>query len=85
MRRIVSLGILALIGACVHRPPAINGAPGAPRQPNEYWTPSAKDAARLESALPAPSITAMPASSGRLGVSDVVDLALRNNPATRLS
>src|SRR5947209_3453136 len=86
MRRSFALATLALLGACVHHPPAINGAPGAPSQPNEYWTPSPRDASRLQSAMsvPAPA-TAMPASLGKLGVPDVVDLALRNNPATRLS
>src|SRR5436305_5341759 len=86
MRRSLALATLGLVGACVHHPPAINGAPGAPSQPNEYWTPSARDAARLQSAMPVPApATAMPASVGKLGVTDVVDLALRNNPATRLS
>ncbi|HKN67059.1 MAG TPA: TolC family protein [Gemmatimonadaceae bacterium] len=88
MRARAVFGGLLLAAGCVHRPPAINGVPGAPRQPNEYWTPSAADAARLESAraeraaVPAP---AMPAAFGRLGVPEIVDLALRNNPATRLS
>jgi outer membrane protein len=86
MRHLPLLAALALFAGCVHRPPAINGAPGAPSQPNEYWTPSTRDAARLQSATPvAAPATAMPASFGTLGVSDVVDLALRNNPATRLS
>lgn len=85
MRHVLSLGTLAVvIAGCAHRPPAINGAPGAPARPNEYWTPSAKDAARLRMAAPT-TVNSMPASFGKLGVPEVVDLALRNNPATRLS
>jgi outer membrane protein TolC len=80
------LGTLALLAAgCVHRPPNIDGGPGAPRQPNEYWTPTAKDAARLQSPPAAPVPVPPPTALGKLGVPDVVDLALRNNPATRLS
>src|SRR3954447_21593503 len=86
MKRLLPFATLVLLGGCVHHPPAINGAPGAPSQHNEYWTPSARDAARLQTATPVPPpATAMPASFGKLGVPDVVDLALRNNPATRLS
>src|SRR3954463_1146859 len=85
--RVVFGGLLLAVG-CAHRPPAINGVPGAPSQPNEYWTPSASDAARLQSARAreATMMTpAMPAALGRLSVPGVVDLAPRNNPATRLS
>ena len=88
MRARFVFGGLLLAAGCVHRPPVINGVPGAPRQPNEYWTPSSSDAARLEraraerAAVPPP---AMPAAFGHLGVPEIVDLALRNNPSTRLS
>jgi len=87
MRVRAVFGGLLLAAACVHRPPAINGVPGAPSQPNEYWTPSASDAARLasERARTATVTPAMPTAFGRLSVPEVVDLALRNNPATRLS
>jgi outer membrane protein TolC len=89
MRALSAVGGLLLAAACVHRPPAINGVPGAPSQPNEYWTPSASDAARLQSARTdraAPTTPpALPATPNRLTVPEVVDLALRNNPATRLS
>jgi outer membrane protein TolC len=89
MRARAAFGGLLLAAGCVHRPPAINGVPGAPSQPNEYWTPSASDAARLASERAARVATvptpAIPASFGQLGVPEVVDLALRNNPSTRLS
>ena len=79
---------LLLVAACVHHPPSINGSPGAPRQPNDYWTPAASDVARLQRPTPAPTTdvaAALPDSLGKLGIPDVVDLALRNNPTTRLS
>jgi outer membrane protein TolC len=86
VRRFLASGTLLLVAACVHRPPSINGAPGAPSQPNEYWTPSPSDAARLQRPAPAPMMTtATPASFGKLGVSEIVDVALSNNPTTRLS
>ncbi|HEY2852723.1 MAG TPA: TolC family protein [Gemmatimonadaceae bacterium] len=85
MRRTRLLAALAVIAGCVHRPPGINGAPGAPSQPNEYWTPSRGDSVRLAHAAVYPVDTTKTTALGKLGVSDIVDLALRNNPATRLS
>ena len=85
MRRALLLTALALMGACVHRPPAINGVPGAPAQPNEYWTPSRSDSVRLAQAAAFPVDTARATVLGKLGVGEIVDVALRNNPATRLS
>ena len=84
MTRRISLAALLLIGACVHRPPSIAGGPGAPTQPNAYWTPSPSVAARLQQTTPVTPV-ALPAAGAKLAVSDVVDLALRNNPTTRLS
>ena len=87
MTRAVSLGTLFLAAACVHRPPSIDGAPGAPAQPNTYWTPPAGIAARVQRPSPAPpaETPATPAAYAHLTMADVVDLALRNNPATRFS
>lgn len=84
MRRIALLGALLLAG-CVHRPPSIEGAPGAPAQPNEYWNAPPGVRARVQSPTPAPAPTRLPASFGKLSMPEVVDLALRNNPTTRLS
>jgi len=84
MRRVASLGALLLAG-CVHRPPSIEGSPGAPSQPNEYWNAPPSVRARVQNPTPAPSPTGLPASFGKLGMPEIVDLALRNNPTTRLS
>jgi outer membrane protein TolC len=87
MTRFISLGAVLLAAACVHRPPSIDGAPGAPAQPNAYWNPPPGVASRVQQNVPAPAVTApaTPAAFGRLTTADIVDLALRNNPATRLS
>lgn len=82
------LGALLLVAAaCVHRPPSIDGAPGAPAQPNSYWHPPAGMAARIQGPQAAPVAvgSATPASYGKLTMPEVVDIALRNNPTTRLS
>ena len=76
---------LALLGACVHHPPSIAGAPGAPEQPNTYWTPGSEIATELQRSTPSVQPVAVPTSFGRMGIAEIVDLALRNNPATRFS
>jgi len=77
---------LLLVGACTpHRPPSINGVPGAPPQPNEYWIPSPAVKERVQRSNATTPAPVMPAASGQLSMGDVVDLALRNNPTTRLS
>ena len=83
MRRVCSLCALLIAGACMHRPPSIEGAPGAPAQPNTYWYAPPSVAARVQRSPATPPPTA--AMLGKLTMPDVVDLALRNNPATRLS
>jgi len=86
MRRIGALGALVLAGACVpHHPPSISGEPGAPTQPNEYWNAPPGVKARVQNPTPTVGAATVPASFAHLGTADVVDLALRNNPATRLS
>src|SRR3954451_13222814 len=85
MKRSLMLAVGIAVVGCAHRPPSINGVPGAPAAPNTYWIPSVSDTARLQKTVPTPVAPAMPASTGRLSVPEVVDLALRNNPTTRLS
>ena len=85
MRRALSLALLSLVGGCIHRPPGIDGVPGAPSRPNEYWTPSRSDSVRLAQAAAVAVDTTKTPVLGKLGVGEIVDVALRNNPATRLS
>jgi outer membrane protein TolC len=80
----------ALLAACAGSPPSIGGAPGAPPQPSTTWAPpkdvlppAATPATPLVAPVAGPTVT--PASLQQLTLADAVDLALRNNPATRIS
>jgi outer membrane protein len=67
----------------VHSPPSINGVRPAPASPSSLWTPPASviAAASRDTTHLAISTTA----ARQLTLPEVVDLALRNSPATRLS
>ena len=69
--------------ACVHSPPSIDGVAPAPASPSSVWTPpaSVSAAASRDTTHLAISTTA----ARQLTLPEVVDLALRNSPATRLS
>ena len=80
-----TLGLL-LAGACVHAPPRqVDGAPSTPAGVAEPWAPPAK-ALRAEGLERAPGEARLPVELVRrlpaLGLGDVVDLALGNNPQT---
>ncbi|MEA2712488.1 MAG: outer membrane protein, partial [Gemmatimonadales bacterium] len=70
-------------GACVGTP-SVNGVAGVPPSPSAPWTPPREIRARDSVARPV-----VPADLEdrirRLTLAEVVDLGLRNNPATRLS
>ncbi len=74
-----------LTGGCAYGPPTVNGVPGAPASPSATWTrPShglAPEPAQAASAIP-PDILDR---ASRLTLGDVIDVALRNNPVTRVS
>ena len=80
--------LLVLISAsCTHAPlPRIDGAPASPPSPSEPWRVP-RNAVPPEPARPA--VATLPANLAARGDSltlgDVVDVALRNNPQTRLS
>ena len=82
--RLATTTLLAII-ACAPAGPRIDGAPGAPPAPDRLWR--APRAARFPDSLGA--APALPADlrdrAATLTLPDVVDLALRNNPATRTS
>ena len=69
-------------------PPSVNGAPGAPPSPSVPWKIPA-GAIKPEPLITAATALAVPADLEQriqqLALADVVDLALRNNPATRAS
>ena len=69
-------------------PPRVNGVPAAPPSPNVPWTIPA-GAIKPEPLVTAATALAVPPDLEQriqqLSLADVVDLALRNNPATRAS
>ena len=73
------------LGGCAYGPPSVNGVAGAPASPSSTWTPPA------HGVVPEPPqrITELPpdtvARANQLTLGDVIDLALRNNPVTRVS
>jgi TolC family type I secretion outer membrane protein len=80
-------GLAMGLAGCVHNPPAVDGVRSTPPSPGTFWTPPA---GALESApAPTPAAPVVPAHLSsklqHLTLTDVVDLALGNNPATRVS
>ncbi len=80
--------VLVSIAAACGSPPRVNSVAGAAPAPNVPWTPP-PGAVKPESlATPAIAAAVPPDLQERLkqlSLTDVVDLALRNNPATRAS
>ncbi len=83
-RALLALAPLAL-AACMSAPPGIDGVAGAPPQPASYWTPPKSLAAAPEAAPPGGVRALSPEALQRLTLPQAVDLALTNNPATRIS
>ena len=83
----ISLALVSLVAACGN-PPRVNGAAGASPSPSVPWTPPA-GVIKPESVVTPAIVLAVPADLQQrireLTLVDVVDLALRNNPATRAS
>jgi outer membrane protein TolC len=92
-RRRFAIGLLATLGACMPGTPRIDGAPAAPPAPSALWpVPQAAKEPPPPATIPvAPEATAAlrgdtsDYEGQRLELDDVVDLALRKNPATRES
>jgi outer membrane protein len=73
------------LSACAYGPPSVNGVAGAPVSPSNTWTPPSHglvpEPPQTTSKLP-PDVLAR---ANQLTLGDVIDLALRNNPVTRVS
>lgn len=74
----------AALAACAHAPPRIDGGAGAPARPSEFWVPPASVTAPAAPAA-RPVAPVMQAALERLTLANIVEIALRNNPATRIS
>src|SRR3989449_10044677 len=84
-RRIGAPGLAALAAlaaACFPNPPGVRGVAGTAPAPNVFWTPP-RERPVQDTPRPAP---ALPAELGQrvqgLQLTDVIDVALRNNSAT---
>lgn len=84
----------ATLVACAPPTPRIDGVPGAPPDPATPWTVPASARTPAPSPAPpsAPAVTtalradsAVVGATTQLSMTDVIDIALRNNPATRES
>lgn len=93
-RRLARIAALVLASACSVGTPRIDGGPGAPAAPNDPWpVPRQARTPRPPAAPPTsvPATAALVKDSAEAGavrtlsLTDVVDLALRNSPATRES
>jgi outer membrane protein TolC len=75
-----------MVGACSHSPPSIHGAAPVPAAPSEKWRPppNVVSAGPTDSAAK-PALTARDIESHTYTLAEIVDIALRNNPATRIS
>ena len=77
------VAFVVLISACVHNPPRIDGVAPTPVSPSSLWQPSpsvvsaaARDTAHIAASAATPHVYTL---------AEVVDIALRNSPATRMS
>ena len=77
------LALVVLLAACVHNPPRIDGVAPTPANSSSLWQPSSSvvAAAARDTAHAAGSVTV----PREYTLAEVVDVALRNSPATRLS
>jgi outer membrane protein len=77
------VGPTLLAAACVRGAPGIEGSAPVPATPGTRWVPttSVKEAAQADAQRTAPT----PTTVRQLTLADIVDLALKNSPATRLS
>jgi len=79
--------ILATGTACAHPTPSIDGSAASPTSAAAVWSPSSSvvSAAARDARTPFHPVVGAPSAEAlqKLTVADVVDIALRNSPATR--
>jgi len=79
----LGLAPVVLVAACVHAPPRIDGVAPTPASPSVLWQPAPSVVAAA--ARDTVHRVATAATPLQYTLAEVVDLALRNSPATRLS
>jgi outer membrane protein len=70
-------------GACVMNPPSLEGTPSTAASPDTFWVPPKQEAAVPKPAPPTAIPQELADAQHHWGLVDVVDLALRNSPATK--
>jgi len=85
----LGLALAGLVTACAHSPPRIDGVAPTPASPSTLWNPapSVTEAAARDTAKTASTSAALAVVTPgkQFTLAEVVDLALKNSPATRLS
>ncbi len=79
-RRFILLALASAAAACTRPAPVLEGVPTGTRGSDGYWVPPASAIPK-----PSPAPVAPPPDLNRLTLVSVVDIALRNNPVTRIS
>ena len=81
----LSLCLVSLLFlSCAHYPPGVEHVRGVSPSPSVPWTPSPREGKPVKTRLAVPIEEARAKFAG-LALSDAVDIALRNNPATRVA
>ncbi|MEO7042539.1 MAG: TolC family protein [Gemmatimonadaceae bacterium] len=83
-RSLLGVSTIAAFG-CAVGTPTVNGVAGAPPSPARSWTPPSSGLASEPPRSSAPIPADLLARASQLTLGDVIDLALRNNPVTRVS
>ncbi len=84
-RRLLAPG-LALLAACAPALPGVSGVPGTAPAPGARWVPPADRVREAPVPAPLPEVPAdVAARRGALTLADVLDLALRTSPDTRVT
>src|SRR5690242_6902861 len=82
-------GLAMSLSGCIHNPPAVDGVQSTAPTPHDFWKPPAsvlrQDTAPHPAATPPIVPVDLESRIQQLTLTDVIDLALRNNPATRVS
>src|SRR4029077_1515530 len=76
------LAATMLLAGCAHNPPGVGGVAGTAPAPGVFWRPPRREPAPQEAGPLAQIPPGMRERVQQLKLSDVVDIALRNNTAT---
>lgn len=74
---------LLVLAGCVHNPPRVHGVPATAPSPETFWQAPEGRAPAPPSGSPSVPVEQIQEKLAGLTLTDVVDLSLKNNPATR--